>query len=115
MDGSCVFPSSFAQQRLWFLDRLIPGHAFYNIHFNVPLNFYLAPGVLRETLREIVSRHETLRTTFAVEGGVPVQVVSAAGGDPLRVDDLCHLPPEGRPEAALRLAAEQAAAPFNLE
>ena len=66
-------PLSFAQQRLWFLDQLVPGNPFYNeyigVRFSVPLN----PGVLERSLNEIVRRHEALRTTFQSVDGQPVQ------------------------------------------
>ncbi|MCP4659726.1 MAG: AMP-binding protein, partial [bacterium] len=62
-------PLSFAQQRLWFLDRLVPGSPFYNIHFAVRLLGPLDPRRLEAALNEVMRRHQTLRTTFAEEGG----------------------------------------------
>src|SRR6185503_10336182 len=56
-------PLSFAQQRLWFLDQLEPGSAFYNVPAAVRLHGQLHIEALEQTLTEIVRRHEVLRTT----------------------------------------------------
>ncbi|HEX7186036.1 MAG TPA: condensation domain-containing protein, partial [Thermoanaerobaculia bacterium] len=109
-------PVSFAQRRLWFLHRLDPGSAAYNLPFGVGLSGPLDPGALARTLTEIARRHEPLRTTFAEAGGEPVQVIAppASLTIPLPVVDLSALPPERRRPKALRLAAEDAARPFDL-
>src|SRR3982751_729994 len=57
-----ALPLSFAQQRLWFLDQLEPGRAFYNIFDAIPLDGQLDEGALEKALGEIIRRHETLRT-----------------------------------------------------
>ncbi|MCK5571648.1 MAG: amino acid adenylation domain-containing protein, partial [Bacteroidetes bacterium] len=62
-------PLSFAQQRLWFLDQLIPGSPLYNIVGAVRLAGPLDPEVLDRCLAEIIRRHESLRTVFhSVDG-----------------------------------------------
>src|SRR6185369_6379242 len=68
-------PLSFAQERLWFLDQLVPGSAVYNIPLPARLSGTLAPAVLAAVLGEVVRRHEVLRTIFLVTAGRPVQVV----------------------------------------
>jgi amino acid adenylation domain-containing protein len=70
-----VAPISHAQRRLWFLDRLEPGNAVYHIPVAVRLRGRLDVGALADVLRLIEARHDSLRTTFAVEAGEPVQVV----------------------------------------
>src|SRR5690242_13271474 len=110
-----VFPTSFAQQRLLFLDQLEPGNPFYNIPqaFSVkgPLNI----PALRSTLLEIVRRHETLRTTFAVRDGEAVQIVTKNPSLELPVIDLTRLPESERADEVSRLANEEAARPFDLK
>src|SRR3712207_1256970 len=72
-----VFPTSYAQQRLWFFDRLSPHSTAYNICDLLPLPSPLDADALSRALSEIIRRHESLRTTFAeAADGQPVQVVS---------------------------------------
>ena len=69
-------PLSFAQQRLWFLDQLEHGSANYNIPCAYRIRGSLDIGALRRALNEVVRRHESLRTTFAMQGDEPVQVIA---------------------------------------
>src|SRR5437660_9891341 len=69
------FPLSFAQQRLWVLDRLEPGNGVYNLAFAVRLAGALDLDALQSALNEVVGRHEILRAEFHVEGDAPVQVM----------------------------------------
>jgi amino acid adenylation domain-containing protein len=116
-DGVFVFPASYAQRRLWFLDQLAPGSAVYNLPLAWRLRGPLDPAALEEALAGIVARHEPLRTTFAMDEEAPVQVVSPPGWSfPfLPWIDLEALPAEQRGHEALRLAADEAARPFDLE
>ena len=68
-------PLSWAQKRLWFLDRLQPGSDFYNVVLACELHGDLNVPVLERSLREIIRRHGALRTRFVVEDGEPVQKV----------------------------------------
>ncbi|MHC0066348.1 amino acid adenylation domain-containing protein [Nostoc sp. UIC 10890] len=71
-----VYPLSFAQQRLWFLDQLEPGNSAYNISLAVNLKGQLEITLLEQSLNEIIRRHETLRTTFTTVNGQPVQIIA---------------------------------------
>ena len=75
--GGLSLPLSFAQQRLWFLDQWQPGTALYNVPAAVRLCGPLDEAALERSLREIVRRHEVLRTTFPTENGQPTQVIVA--------------------------------------
>src|SRR5262245_2153061 len=70
-----VVPTSFAQQRLWFIDQIEPASPLYNIADAVRLTGQLNIVALEQTLNEVIERHEVLRTTFAFIDGQPVQVV----------------------------------------
>ncbi|MCP4656909.1 MAG: AMP-binding protein, partial [bacterium] len=67
---------SFAQQRLWLDDQLEPASAAYNLHSAWWLHGPLDAAVPEAASREIVRRHETLRTVFQAIDGRPVQVIS---------------------------------------
>jgi amino acid adenylation domain-containing protein len=109
-----VFPLTFAQQRLWFMDQLAPGNPFFNIDNTIPLRFWLDVPVLERALNEIVRRHEALRTTFRFEEERPVQVVATELRLHLPVVDLSTSPTKARMEEARRLATEEAQKPFDL-
>ncbi|MFI0486728.1 amino acid adenylation domain-containing protein [Actinomadura sp. 9N215] len=99
-----VLPLSFAQQRLWFLDRLRPDETEYNLAVKWHAPRDLDHDALCRALNEIIARHEILRTTFPSRDGVPRQVVHAPTPVDLTVYDLTHLPPaEARGEADRRV------------
>src|SRR6185312_3897859 len=107
-------PLSFAQQRLWMLDRLEPNNASYNMATAVRLRGSFAVEALAQAVNELVARHETLRTNFVVRGGVPVQVVAAPG--PLQVEllDVSGLAEASREDELNRLLEEEVKRPFAL-
>jgi amino acid adenylation domain-containing protein/non-ribosomal peptide synthase protein (TIGR01720 family) len=105
---------SFAQQRLWFLDQLVPGSPAYNMPSGVRLKGALDAGVLALSLNEIVRRHESLRTTFGMLNERAVQFVQPQLNLSLPVIDLGALPPEQREAAARRLADDEASRAFDL-
>jgi amino acid adenylation domain-containing protein/FkbM family methyltransferase len=105
---------AFAQERLWFLDRLAPWNAAYNVPAAVRLLGRLSPAALAATLSEIVRRHEVLRTTFETTPAGPVQVIAPSLDLDLPLADLGRLPRPAREAEALRLAGEEALRPFDL-
>ncbi len=109
-----VLPASFAQERLWFLDQLKPNQATYNMastaHIRTPLN----REALEQSLNALIQRHETLRTTFLVQDGQPMQAIAPTLTIPLPLVDLQSLPQEHRQVEALRFVNEQAKQPFDL-
>ncbi|HEV7588933.1 MAG TPA: condensation domain-containing protein, partial [Longimicrobium sp.] len=112
--GAAVFPQSFAQQRLWFLDQLMPGTPVYNVPVAFRLSGALDVDALGRTLNELARRHESLRTVLASLEGLPVQVVLPEMEIPLPVDDLAHLPPGERQAEAERLTMAEARRTFDL-
>ncbi|HYG62933.1 MAG TPA: amino acid adenylation domain-containing protein, partial [Thermoanaerobaculia bacterium] len=109
-------PLSFAQERLWFLDRLQPGSAVYNMPAALRLDAGVDAAALARALGAVVSRHEALRTTFHLAADGPVQRIAeppSAAGILARID-LAGLPVARRRDEALRLATAEAARPFDL-
>ncbi|MGD1204787.1 amino acid adenylation domain-containing protein [Mycobacterium seoulense] len=83
-----VVPLSFAQSRLWFLNRFEGGVATYNMPIAFRMSGLLDVAALESALDDVVARHESLRTIFPDIDGVPFQQVMPAkpgmwqGGDP---------------------------------
>ncbi|MCP4660729.1 MAG: amino acid adenylation domain-containing protein, partial [bacterium] len=114
VDRRGPLPSSFAQQRLWFIDRFEPGSALYNLPAAMRLKGGLDRQALARALDEIVRRHEVLRTVFATVDGEPVQVIRPAGRLPVPLWDLTRLADPERRSEARRLVLREARQPFDL-
>ncbi len=108
-------PLSFAQQRLWFIHKLEPSSSAYNLPVAVRLSGRLNVAALERTLSEIVGRHESLRTSFRMGEGQPVQIIAPHVELSLPVKDLTHLPEDERMKEARELASADARLPFDLE
>ncbi|AEI67116.1 non-ribosomal peptide synthetase [Corallococcus macrosporus] len=107
-------PQSFVQQRLWVMEQLTPDTATYNNPAAVTIDGALDVGAMETSLRRVVQRHESLRTTFRNEGDLPVQVVHPHAPLELPITDLSTVPEGERDARARRLAKEEAHVPFNL-
>src|SRR5262249_17359972 len=107
-------PLSFAQQRLWFLDQLVPGSPVYNIPTAVRLRGPLNVAALGQALNEAARRPEALPATFAVVDGQPLHVSAPALTVQLRVVDLREWPEAEREAEGLRLIRQEAQRPFDL-
>ncbi len=112
--GAAGLPLSFAQERLWFLEQLEPGTAFYSMPAAVLLEGPLAVPVLAAVLREIVERHEALRTIFGDRDGRPFQAIAPHPEVKLPLVDLAVLPPAERERTLGELATGDARRPFDL-
>ncbi|RSS85285.1 condensation domain-containing protein, partial [Streptomyces sp. WAC05950] len=99
-----MIPLSFAQRRLWFIDRFEGPSATYNVPFLVRLTGELDRTALRSAVRDVVARHESLRTLIVVdEHGVPSQQVLPVDGALLDVP-LQDVAPDAVDEAVRRAA-----------
>jgi amino acid adenylation domain-containing protein len=109
-----VIPLSYAQERLWFLDQLILGNAFYNIPVPLRVRGSLDIRALEHSFSEVVRRHEVLRTRFQMQDGKPVQVIEPELKLKVTVTDLMGLGEKEREAEVQRLVMEEAGRPFDL-
>ncbi|HKR12256.1 MAG TPA: amino acid adenylation domain-containing protein [Pyrinomonadaceae bacterium] len=108
-------PLSFAQQRLWFLDQLMPGSNAYNLPAEMSIETELNAGALEQALNEVVRRHEALRTTFVLAAGSPVQKINPVAHVRLLLVDLSQLGGATERDAECeRLRQEDSLRPFDL-
>ncbi len=92
-------PLSYAQERIWFLEQLVPGQPYYNVPLPLRLRGPLDLDALEVAMRWLVARHEILRTRFEVADGQPVQIVESHAPVEVTVDDLEGVPEPDRDEA----------------
>lgn len=99
---------SYAQQRLWFLDRFEGPNAAYNMSSVVRLRGALDIAALQQALQRVLERHEALRTTFHLKGEQPCQVINEA-------PTLDLTPVNVESHALQSVIDRQSAQPFDLQ
>ncbi|TQN27626.1 amino acid adenylation domain-containing protein/natural product biosynthesis luciferase-like monooxygenase protein [Haloactinospora alba] len=105
-------PLSFAQQRIWFLERMLPGRSTYKEVKAIDLDGPLDTNALRAAVQHMADRHPALRTVFHDTGGEPRQVVLGRVAVPCPVVERAG----DSVESALReVTAEEGNHPFDLE
>jgi amino acid adenylation domain-containing protein len=109
---------SFAQQRLWFLERIEPGAAYLHLPAALDCEGRLDPAALAGSLGEILRRHEGLRTRFVLSGRHPLQIplppAELAAVPLVPCIDLSALPATAQEGELARRTAAEAARPFDL-
>ncbi|AKT41173.1 non-ribosomal peptide synthetase [Chondromyces crocatus] len=107
--------ASFAQERLWFLERLQPETAIYNEPLALHLRGALDVAALTQALTALHQRHDVLTTVYAIGSGQLRQtVLPPTLPFPLALDDLTHTPQEQRLPAAIAACVEESRRPFDL-
>ncbi len=106
---------SFAQERLWFLDQLEPGSSFYNVPSAMRIAGPFDVEAIARAFREVIRRHEVLRTTFALHDGRPIQVIHEDVAASLPVVHIAARDLAVRDAEARAAVREEAARPFDLE
>ncbi|MBI5815651.1 MAG: amino acid adenylation domain-containing protein [Nitrospinae bacterium] len=109
-----VFPMSYSQRRLWFLEQMEPGSAAYHIPAALLMEGKLDTAALEKSLKAIVERHEPLRTTFKMVEGEPCQVIGSKADVSISIMDAAQWPEGERMDIIRRLVAEKSARPFDL-
>ena len=107
-----VYSASLAQQRLWFLHQLQGRSTAYNVHLGLWLRGPLNLIALQSAFREMVNRHDSLRTAFRLESGNLQQVVAENYDPEIPLTDLTSV---ADPTAeAYQLARREVEEPFDL-
>ncbi|MFE4118690.1 amino acid adenylation domain-containing protein, partial [Priestia sp. YIM B13448] len=109
-----ALPLSYAQQRLWFMDRFNPNSSLYNIPTVWRLKGNWIPEALEKGLNRLIERHESLRTVFKEVGDQPVQHIVEFLPRKLSVEDYSHLPLEVKEKEIESLITREAQDPFDL-
>jgi amino acid adenylation domain-containing protein len=109
------FPLSFSQERLWFLEQLDPGNPGQNIPMAVRLSGRLGIPALESALKEVINRHEILRTNFIEVDGRPLQVVAISSDFHLSTVDLRDVAADEQEAMTPHLIQADVRRPFDLE
>lgn len=105
---------SYAQQRLWFLDRFKSGNISYNMPIALRLNGKLDSEALRRSLDEIMRRHAVLRSTYKKTAAGPVQVIQPVAPIAMPIVDIRDLPEADQGPAVAQLARAEVERAFDL-
>ena len=105
---------SFPQQRIWLLHQMDQNSSAYNRYTAYRLRGPLNVSALESSLREIIKRHEFLRTTYKDSNGQPTQVIADNPTFNLPIIDIQSEPEGGQESEALRLAIKESEKPFKL-
>ncbi|NEO72996.1 non-ribosomal peptide synthetase, partial [Moorena sp. SIO3H5] len=108
-------PLSFAQQRLWFIEKMALSSNAYNMPLTLHLVGQLDYLALQKSLNQIIARHETLRTTFSEINGTPVQIIKPPFELQLPKKDLSGLTPSEATNKLQQLLQQENELSFNLE
>ncbi|HEX8737856.1 MAG TPA: condensation domain-containing protein, partial [Pyrinomonadaceae bacterium] len=109
-----LFPLSYPQEQLWFMDKLQPGSPLYNIPLYVPFQGSLDVASLQKALETITRRHDMLRARFDVVSDEPVQIVEPEVEVHLPVEDLSKLSSGEKDAVFGQLLNEEVQTPFDL-
>ncbi len=107
-------PLSYYQQGLWVMSQLMPDVSLYHVPKGLRLTGKLDMEALKRALNFLVERHEALRTSFATNDGIPMQVVREVLTLDLPLIDLSHLEESEREDKARRVLGEEARRLFDL-
>jgi amino acid adenylation domain-containing protein len=110
--GKSVYPLSYTQRAMWLVHQIAPET--YNIPVAIRLKGILNLKLFEQSIREIIRRHETLRTTFTVVDEQPMQVIRSSTPFQFPIIDLQTLPTDSKEAEMQRLISEEALKPFDL-
>ncbi|MCP4219221.1 MAG: hypothetical protein GY765_31590 [bacterium] len=106
---------SYAQKRLWVLQRIETESSAYNMPEHLPLHESVDVPILEQVIQDIVMRHESLRTRFSHIEGEPVQIIDAENHVKLETIDISHLSGEAQETQMAVIYNREFSTPFDLE
>jgi amino acid adenylation domain-containing protein len=109
-----VIPISLTQLEFWFFDQFYPKNTVYNLPLVYRIAGVLNITALEQSLREIVRRHQTLRSNFQVKDGQVVYSISPEPVFDFTIVDLQQLPETEREIQLKQLAEQEIKQPFDL-
>ena len=112
-DARC--PLSFAQRRLWFLEKVNAGTSAYVIGGAIRIRGALDVDLLFEACRALVLRHEALRTRFGETGGEPFAEILDDLPPTLEIIDMPDVPDAERMQHTKDLFSRRMEEPFDLD
>ena len=112
IDNHC--PLSFSQERFWFFEQLAPNNSANHLTHGFRLTGPLNIEALERSFAEIVRRHETLRTTFQLRNGKPVQTIAGHWSFRISIADLSKEPPDDLDREIQRLFEAEQRQGFDL-
>ncbi|MFC8361402.1 condensation domain-containing protein [Streptomyces griseorubiginosus] len=107
---TAALPLSAGQETMWFVHRLAPGSAAYNVVLGVRVHCPLDPRTLRRAVAALAGRHELLSSVYEEEDGQPVRRHAPGLPVPFEVREV----PDSTDEELTALAREAGARPFPL-
>ena len=107
-------PVSFAQRQMWVIDQVTKGNTAYGVPIGYRLHGRLDVRALEKSFNEVIKRHESLRTTFSISNGEPLQVIHPELTIAIAVTELDSLPRDRRESRLQDLASRECLKPFDL-
>ncbi|NBD17980.1 MAG: amino acid adenylation domain-containing protein [Cyanobacteria bacterium] len=106
---------SFSQKRIWFIHKLAPQNALYNLFVAYKIKGKLDVAALNNSFNAIIKRHEILRTSFQeTEDGTPIQVVLPNRYLTIPIIDLTHIDAKKQEKEIQDLVTKESLRPFDL-
>ena len=106
---------SYAQRRLWIINKTNPNSTAYNMPGRVTLHENVDKKIMKLVFNELVNRHEGLRTRFKLIDGEPVQIIEEVTSFNLEFDDISNLPHKELSETREKIYKDMESRVFDLE
>ncbi|KZN60468.1 non-ribosomal peptide synthetase [Pseudoalteromonas luteoviolacea] len=106
---------SFAQQRMWLVNKLEQGSGNYNMPIVLKFEGQFDSERFLQSLNQIIDKHEILRTVYRVEGNTPWQFITQCRLEQISEVDIRELPAKEKEQKLKELVRDYACMAFDLE